>query len=1182
MTKEFDLIKAPLEGSNLIEASAGTGKTFTIAGIYLRLIVESGFKVEEILVVTFTIAATEELRRRIRGKLKNAIDAIEGLEIDDSFIKEYLPVLNDRINAKQRIVNALKSFDEASVYTIHSFCQQVLVDNAFESGSLYNIEIATGQNTLVRGLVLDFWRKKLYNSEDFIARFFLRETNPEKFMKLYSSKPIDPSARIEPLCVKPDMKKLTALYHRVEAEFINIKESWACNSAEVIGILKTSTTLKRNIYRIASVDSMAENMNNYFESIDPLIFPDVLEKFTMTKIIASTGKSGPPPESSFFILCDAYYALVLELQEMLNNFLLYTEHELFKYVDTELERLKGEKQERSFDDLIRDVHRAVTGPRGAILGGNVSGRYRAALIDEFQDTDQLQFEIFSRLFNNKNSVLFLIGDPKQAIYRFRGADIYSYIEASKKMENCYTLKKNWRSRPELINAVNTLFAGCDDPFRFERIEFTPVSPGNEEQADIFYMDDKNTSGMDIILVKGEDSDDLSSPEAVGMILEGIASKISEIIDPSSCAYKLGNKEIHPGNIAVLVRKHSLAQDLRSRLRELNIPSVIQGGETVFSTKDGMELFYLTAAVADPGNERLIKTGVSTDLFGIKASDFIPLLSGEGIERFKSFADISDRFYRYRETWHKKGIMPMLNELLAAELVEERLFSLPEGERRITNIYHLIELLHRAEKGRDLSVSELIIWFRSAIIDQPGDDEYLTRLDRDDFAVKIQTVHSSKGLEFPIVFCPLIPESDTINSDSLVYHDPDDSNSTVMYLNSSAAPDEVKKLFKAENFAENVRLLYVALTRAKSKCFVYTAKTKKIFNTSTLFSIFYDMRNDIGEKTDKPDFEEYKKALDSISRSSRGCINFQVSEKSEKGRYFINKTESLKLEAKVFTGVIKDDWRVWSYSSLMQGHDYGGRDRDNLTSTVPYTGEIAGDSIFTFPSGPKPGICIHEIFENIDFTWPLERLKEMIGITLKKYSFEEKWIPHVESMVVNVLNSDLNDNGLKLSLLGKDKRLNELEFYFPAEGSAVEELKNIFNSFKGYPPYAAAGIVDAPFLNGFLKGFIDLIFVFNGKYYIVDWKSNNLGHGFEFYLKERIEKEMAGHNYFLQYHLYSLALNRYLFMRLGKNYEYEKDFGGVYYLFVRGMDAGLAGNGVFFDKPEKSLIEGLDKFFKSGA
>lgn len=1182
MIRELDLIKTPLKGSNLIEASAGTGKTFTIAGFYLRLIVESGFRVEEILVVTFTIAATEELRRRIRGKLKSAMDAIEGVDVDDSFLKEYLPVLKESANAKQKIVNALKSFDEASVYTIHSFCQQVLVDNAFESGSLYDIEIATGQNSLVRGLVLDFWRRKLYNSKDFIVRFFIRETNPEKLLKLYHSRPMDPSAIIEPQGVKPDIKKLENLYNRVESEFIRLKESWTCNAAEVIEILKTSTALNRNVYRIASTDSMVEKMNDYLKGTDPLPFPDVLEKFTITKIISSPGKSGIPPESPFFILCDAYYILVLELQAMLDNFLLYTEHELFEYVDKELERLKGEKQERSFDDLIKDVHRAVTGSRGAILGSNVSGRYRAALIDEFQDTDQLQFEIFSRLFGNKDSVLFLIGDPKQAIYRFRGADIFSYIEASEKMKNSYTLLNNWRSRPELIKAVNRLFAGCDAPFRFEKIKFMPVRAGDENQADVFYMNEKNNSGMDIVLAKGENSEDLLSSDAVDLILSGIAAKISEMVDPSSGTYRLGNKGINPGDIAVLVRTHALARGLCTRLGEINIPSVIQGVETVFSTQDALELFYIAAAVAEPGNERLVRTAVSTDMFGYKASDFIPLLNGQGTDRYKSFDDISDRFYRYRETWFKRGIMPMLNDLIAIELVEERLFALPEGERRITNIYHLIELLHRAEKSRELSMSELVIWFRAAIVEEPDDDEYLTRLERDDFAVKILTVHSSKGLEFPVVFCPLMPESNSINSDSLIYHDPDDSNRTVMYLNSSAAPEEIKELFKAENFAENVRLLYVAFTRAKSKCFVYTAKTIRNFNTSTPFSIFYNMRNDIDEKTDKPDFEEYKRALEHISGSSQGCINFQVVEKSEKGRYFVNKSESPNLEAKVFTGVIKDDWRVWSYSSLMQGHDYGERDRDSFTSSVPDTGEVVEDSIFTFPSGPKPGICIHEIFENIDFTWSDENLKETVGIILNKYGFEDKWLPHVKSMVVNVLNSDLNNNGLKLSLLDKTKRLNELEFYFPAKAPAVEELRNLFTSFNGYPPYAAAGIVDASSLRGFLKGFIDMIFVFNDRYYIIDWKSNNLGSGLKFYSKENIEIEMAGHNYYLQYHLYSLALHRYLFMRLGKDYDYEKDFGGVYYLFVRGMDSGLAGNGVFFDKPEISLIAGLDKFFKSGA
>ncbi len=1184
MTEEFNLLEAPLEGSNLIEASAGTGKTFTIAGIYLRLIAETGLKVEEILVVTFTIAATEELRRRIRGKLKSAREALDGIDTGDDFIRDYLPALNKLSGARQRIVNALKSFDEASVYTIHSFCQQVLVDNAFESGSLYNIEIASDRDMLVKGLVNDFWRKTLYNSSDYIARYFLKRISPGDLLELYKKRPMDPSARIEPVPVNPDMDKLEVLYRNLERGFSDLKDSWAENGDEVTDIIKNSGGINRNIYRKTSAESMIEKISIYLAGDDPVTLPDVFEKFTMTKILASPGKSGPSPESPFFMLCDSFYPGAVETAEMLDDLLIYTKHELFNYIDTELEKLKGEKQERSFDDLIRDVHRAVTGPRGGILGSNVSGRYRAALIDEFQDTDQLQFEIFRRLFNNKKSVLFLIGDPKQAIYRFRGADVFSYIDASEQMEKSYTLLNNWRSRPELINAVNTFFKGCENPFRFERIGFSPVRAGNENQADPFYCDSVNSSGMDIVLARGDVSDEVSTSEAAEIILESIAAKISGIIDPSSGRYMLGERRINPGDIAVLVRTNDLAGNLRYRLRRLNIPSVIQGGETVFSTPDAIELFYIAAAAAEPGNERSLKAAVSTDIFGIKAGDFPLLSSAEGNGRFRSFDEISGRFFHYREIWHVSGIMPMFRELLIRERVEERLFSLPEGERRITNIYHLIELLHRAEKSRDLPVSGLLAWFRSSITEKPSDDEYLTRLERDDFAVKILTVHSSKGLEFPVVFCPLIPEGDSSIRGPMIYHDRADSNRTVMFLDNNAATSQEKEIYKTENFAENVRLIYVALTRAKSRCFVYTAKTIKDFTSSTPFSLFYKLRNDIGEITEKPGFNEYKEAIEKISFNSQGCINFQVSNITEGKRYdsVIDKINLPELSARIFNGTIKDDWRVWSYSSLVRGYESEGRDRDRDASSLPEIHMPESDSIFTFPSGAKPGLFIHEIFENIDFTWPIDNIREIIVSSMTKYGFDNKWAGSIEDMVKNVLNADIDNRGLKLSAVSSDRRLNELEFHFPAESGSVDDLKNIFISQGGNTAGAANGITGFPSLRGFLKGFIDMVFLYKGKYYITDWKSNNLGPGYELYSHERIVEEMGRHNYFLQYHLYSLALHRYLGLRLGRDYDFNRDFGGVYYLFVRGIHPEFPGSGVFYDRPEKGLIEELDLFFKTGA
>jgi exodeoxyribonuclease V beta subunit len=597
----------------------------------------------------------------------------------------------------------------------------------------------------------------------------------------------------------------------------------------------------------------------------------------------------------------------------------------------------------------------------------------------------------------------------------------------------------------------------------------------------------------------------------------------------------------------------------------------------------MELFYIASAAAEPGNQRALKAAVSTDLFGIRSGDFASLNTGTGTSRFRSFDEISARFFYYRETWHNSGIMSMLRELLAMERVEERLFSLPEGERRITNIYHLIELLHRAEKSRDLAVSGLLGWFRSSIMEKPLDDEYLTRLERDDFAVKILTVHSSKGLEFPVVFSPLIPEGDSSIRGPMIYHDRGDSNRTVMYLDNSAASDDEKELYRRENFAENVRLIYVALTRAKSKCFVYTAKTVKNFTSSTPFALFYKLRNDIGEKTDNPGFNEYKEAMEKISGFSQGCIYFQVSNKIS-GKAPVSVMDNInlpKLSARTFKGRIKDDWRVWSYSSLVSGYEYEGRDRDRDASPYPEMIIPDSDSIFTFPSGAKPGLFIHDIFENIDFTWPSENIREIITGRLARYGFEEKWAGSIEEMIKNVLSADIDSRGLRLSTIDSDKRLNELEFHFPVKSLSVDELKHIFISRGSNSSGAARGISGFSSLRGFLKGFIDMIFLYNGKYYITDWKSNNLGPGYEFYTQERIVEEMGNHNYFLQYHLYSLALHRYLKTRIGGDYDFDRDFGGVYYLFVRGINSEFPGSGVFYDRPEKRLIEELDLFFRAG-
>ena len=1180
MTREFDLLTAPLEGSNLIEASAGTGKTFTIAGIYLRLIVESDLKVEDILVVTFTIAATEELRRRIRDKLKRAREALEGVAVDDEFINAYFHVLRSRENAKQRIISALKSFDEASVYTIHSFCQQVLVDNAFESGSLYNIEIASDETPVIWELVKDFWRKKLYNAEEFVADFFLRKVRPEIFLKLYKGKPLDPSARIEPVPVNPDITGMRNAYQKISSGFSELRKLWPDFREDAGSLLKGSDALRKNIYSESIVDSMIKDMDSYVSGYDPLLLPENFGKFTHSKISASVKKDCAAPQSPFFSLCSTYLSIVRDFEVMLNDYFLLTRHEFFTYIENELARLKVERPGRSFNDLIKDVHSALAGGGGRSLSANVAGRYRAALIDEFQDTDQLQFDIFSRLFNNKKSVLFLIGDPKQAIYRFRGADIFSYLEASAGMDNKYTLLNNWRSRDELIKAVNILFSGCDNPFNFNRIEFSSVRPGKEDQADIFYDDSVNASGMDIILARGEDSGELNAGEASDIILSDIAAEISRLIDPGSQRFRLGSRAVNPGDIAVLVRTHYLARDLRLRLRRLNIPSVIQGAETVFSTNEALELYYILNAASEPGNERSVKAALSTDLLGMKAPDFVSFSSDEESETGAGFAAIADRFYQYRETWHSRGIMAMINALILNENIEERLFASIEGERKITNIQHLAEMLHRMEKRGKLSGNELLLWFRKGIMDKPDDDEYLTRLERDDFAVKIQTIHSSKGLEFPVVFCPLLPESSNITGESIVYHDPDENNRPVMYLGSSSLPERVNQLFQEEEIAENMRLIYVALTRAKSKCYVYTAKTKKNFYLSTPYRLFYKNRNDLPLVSEKPDFDEYRGAIQNIADISRGSINFRFTGNAEDVYYRPQRGADNNLSAKEFTGNIRSDWRIWSYSSLVK-HDpaFDGRDRDASDVSVNDTTlNQVNDTIFSFPSGVKAGLFMHEIFENIDFTWPVESIAPVIMEKTLKYGFEDKWLPHLAHMVNSVINCDLDSGGLRLSSLGTGERLNELEFFIPASAPSAVELKKFLVSHGGFSEAAAQGIRDTSSIRGFLKGFIDMVFLYQGKYYILDWKSNNLGSSPSMYSPGKIAEEMGRHNYFLQYHIYTLALHRYLALRMGDAYSYDKDFGGVYYLFIRGMGEGERGSGVFYHKPDDAVIKGLDLFF----
>ncbi len=500
----FHLAETELQaGTTRIEASAGTGKTFTIAGLFLRLILEKNLSVRDILVVTYTVAATEELRHRIRRTLANALQAFTTGASDDPFLGALVKKhASQREDLAARLDRALYGFDEAPIYTIHGFCQRVLKDRAFETGSLFDTELVTDQMPLLRQVVEDYWRRHFYQAGKLPVIFALKHgLSPEALLPLVRDSLSHPMLK---LLSPVDDQDVTSLATKLEGVFNSLREVWHGEKDAIRGYFGSGAKWANKPYN--NDELMAEAFRQVELCLGAPEFPpsalDALQTFRSSAIAKGVSKRAklPAPQHRFFDLCD-------ELAKAVEHYLIGVKLQAVRYAQPELQRRKLELKIQFFDDLLSRVHAALGAGGGSALATVLRRQYRAALIDEFQDTDPLQYDIFQRAFTGPDSHLFLIGDPKQAIYGFRGADIFTYLKASGRADRAYTLNENWRSESGLVRAVNTVFGASAQPFVFEGIRFHPVEARGEADKQPLTVDGQKTAALPALVLETDRGED---------------------------------------------------------------------------------------------------------------------------------------------------------------------------------------------------------------------------------------------------------------------------------------------------------------------------------------------------------------------------------------------------------------------------------------------------------------------------------------------------------------------------------------------------------------------------------------------------------------------------------------------------------------------------------------------------
>ena len=1188
----FDSLKIDPSGCNLIEASAGTGKTYAIASLYVRLVIENElYKPENILVVTFTEAATKELRDRIRNRLREARDAASGSGACDPFLTELMssdhPGWPGSEIALSRLDLALQTFDCAAISTIHGFCSRALLENAFESGSLFDTELVTNQKPLINQIVDDFWRFRFFAADaPLLPLAEAMEWSPEVFVKFLKGKLTNPVLKIVPEFSAGEIDKIrTDCKNAYDA----ICSLWLTKRAELEQILLEHPGLSRsqkNYRQTDCVPELIEGMSAFASQGTPYKFFSGYEKLTSSYMNTDCNfiKKHGPPEHPFFKLWD-------DLVTLVNKMAITVYGELIEFAKKRLPERKAAQNVRFFDDLLADLHRGLIGPNGPVLAERMRGKYRAALIDEFQDTDQIQYKIFRSVFKEGSIPLFLIGDPKQAIYSFRGADIYAYLEAKEDVpsEHHHTMTLNWRSTGKLVEAVNRLFSrNQDHPLVIDGLTYPEVKVPEtaEDEKKELLLSDRDSLPMQVWFYSREEKEKNFIPlvRANPTIVKAVTDEIVGLLrDASEGKATIGNasgtKAVVPGDIAVIVRGHKQAKMIHESLQLKGIPAVVRSDQSIFQTQEAIELRTILNAIAEPGHEGKVRASLATCVMGIPAHDIARTFDADGEADWEKRLN---SFREYHDLWKNYGFMAMFRAFLEIEGVRVRLLSLPGGERSITNLLHCGELLHAEATGSHLGVDSLFTWFSEQVTTPPEGEEHQIRLESDEKAVKILTIHVSKGLEFPIVFCPFLWGGVIDGGETVVAHE---GYELVADFGSDKF-DQHHRAAMDEGLAENVRLLYVAITRAKYRCYVAWGRFRYT-ESSALAYLFHSPAKKPGSSS----YEELVKIMETIDDSTMiekirslalgGSINLIVDPIVESTAEFMRRTDTTdQFKCRIMTKSIESDWRVSSFSSLIDGHEtppeFPDHDSSEETEQLKVDETQPENSFFAFPKGADPGTFLHSIFEKVDFTSVSDgKLTELVSKAMEKSPAYAKYSDMVHAMLGTVLNAELLD-GLKLSALQQGSWVQEMEFYFPLKSIDPKLLVGFFRKHGIKSPVnleKVAENLNFQSVKGMLLGFIDLLFCHEGKYYILDWKSNHLGNQPENYSPDNLARDMERKMYPLQYLIYTVAVNRYLERRI-PDYRYEAHFGGALYLFLRGIDNSRPKNGIYFDKPDASLVRGL--------
>ncbi len=1177
-------LSMPLDGMQLIEASAGTGKTFTIAGLYARLIVERQLLPRQILVMTYTRAATEELRQRLRDRLalctRLATDIathsdtpMPGSPDDEqawtlALLQRALAQGDESPAAlEKRLRTAVTSMDEAAIFTIHAFCQRVLETHAaLLGGGIAGARLEPVDSDLLEDFAADLWVRAAGGTDpETLDALQGLAPSPAKLATLLGALVgFDGALEPSPASLPPAVD--------MEAAWQVLRRAWQRNGAQAIATFM-QWHAAGHLHRGRFGEDSVERLHALAAALDAGTWPQSREllRFSARKLGGAVNKGKPAfPRCEAFAAIDDWQDRDAADAARRHAVMVQLLHQTVANARTWLARRKRELARFSYDDLIARLATGVTGKGAsqARLLTALRAQYPVALVDEFQDTDPRQFTILDTLYRGHGS-LFMIGDPKQAIYGFRGGDVHAYLRAAKAATGTHHLDRNFRSTPAMLRAVDAVFTATTDPFIEEGIAFGAVHAGGKVAEAALKIANQPAMPLTLWQPPCDDNGKLPLADDLRARLAGAcAATVAGLLGEAT----LDGRPLGPTSVAVLTNTNAEAALVQDALKARGVSAVCLRQESVYASREAMELLALLDALLVPQSMPRARAALATGLLGRSLADLARMEVDE-----HAWREALDELADLHECWFARGLRAMLERL--ARQHAPRLLALADGERRLTNLLQLGETLQsdaRRLAGEHAVRNALAQHIREP--DNTNEDELL-RVESDADSVEIVTLHRSKGLEYDIVLMPFTalmkPGGPPRGSVATFHRDGRAVKRLILSYSAARDPDDAGACAAAarEDLAEDVRKLYVGLTRARHACWMSAGG-------AVLGHVLGEAAAD-------------GKAL---ARAHAAVIASQAL--PEAVAQVAPVSHPLPLAgARTFTRKLAHDWWVHSFSQLAAGtHDEigaAGGARDEAAGAPDAAGAFADTaSIPSWPRGPRYGNAVHAILERTDFAaWrdagaePPPKAVTLMTRELDAAGFTGEDTAGALRTTVCLVTAALRDpvvGSLRLADLPDSDRRAEMEFHFGIAGAAPAAVLALLHKY-GYQTHRRDFAQLGNRLRGMMTGIIDLTFRHDRKWWIVDYKTNYLGGRIADYAPDRLPGAIAAHDYDLQYLIYTVAVHRWLRLSLGDAWDYARDFGGVRYLFLRGMGrSGAPGNGIHADRPPPELIDALDTMLRASA